>query len=341
MSQEASPAPVARRRAPRGPGVRIGAGPLLLAAVGIAAFGAGGLTGAYLHAARARARDLVVAVNGAPISRQHLMRRMETWNVEGATVGDRAILSLVNDELWLQFAASRGVAPTNEEVELEFAEARQAPDFSAKLARSRKTLNEVRRAIRVALAQYKVLTRGVKATEADARRFYQANINPANPRARWVTPETIRISAVFTRDRAQADRARALLDTGAPFSEVVERYSVDEASRATGGQLPDVVRGRVKARIPGLDEIVFGMRSGDTIGPIRVADHWVILRCRERIPQQVVPYEQVRRSAMQGAVMLAAGERPQKVLQEFARFRQDAKLQAFWRHYEPALVLGR
>src|SRR5579883_2436003 len=83
----------------------------------------GGIIGAALMRQRYKAQQVVLAVNGAIITKDELFRRMEQ------ALGHRIAQQMVNEELYIQFARAKGVAPTEAQVEAAYQKLLSQPNF--------------------------------------------------------------------------------------------------------------------------------------------------------------------------------------------------------------------
>ncbi|MBA2240713.1 MAG: peptidyl-prolyl cis-trans isomerase, partial [Solirubrobacterales bacterium] len=115
---------------------------------------------------------------------------------------------------------------------------------------------------------------------------YEANID------QFTTPETRDVRLVLTRDRAEADAALAELadDSSAEsFERVARKYSVDEATKDTGGLREAVAEGQSE---PALDGAIFTAAPGVLAGPIETEAGFYILQVENVNPEEVVPFSE-------------------------------------------------
>ncbi|MBM3493766.1 MAG: hypothetical protein FJX72_05510, partial [Armatimonadetes bacterium] len=163
---------------------------LILAAT--AAFAIGGVAGALAarrHYHRS-ATPMVVIVNGSPLRRDPLRFRCEQ------RYGVETVLRHVADELSRQFAVSKGCWPDDSEVAGLLSRERAKPDYHESLAMAGLTEEEYEERLRLELAEVKLLTKGVAVSDAEVRAFYERNIDPANPGARFHTRGRVQVSAI-------------------------------------------------------------------------------------------------------------------------------------------------
>jgi peptidyl-prolyl cis-trans isomerase C len=130
--------------------------------------------------------------------------------------------------------------------------------------------------------------------EAELRAFYDAN------RERFNKPETVRVSVIVVKDRAQADEA-ARLARGAQgqsnkgFRELVDRFSTDAESKLRGGDLRYFTRDSTEVPRP-VVEAAFGLgRTGDVAGPIAADRAFYIIKQTGRRGAVSRTFDQARR----------------------------------------------
>ena len=103
--------------------------------------------------------------------------------------------------------------------------------------------------------------------------------------------EEVRLRLILSETREQADAVMALLGQGSNFEAVAAQRSVDEASRALGGDLGYVT--------PDLLPLVYASAianqpSGAVLGPVDAGGRWAILRIEDRRAETPPTLEQAR-----------------------------------------------
>jgi parvulin-like peptidyl-prolyl isomerase len=306
--------------------------PLLIAV--ILALIVGLATGGLLVRQRYKAREVVVAVNGAPIDQADFYRRLESQT------GDVVIRKMVGEALYLQFARKLGKAPKETDVEAKLQDLLTQPDFQKKLVTSHLSLDDIRQQLRSQVARESVLTKDVPVTEAEAHHFYEVNTDPHNFKALFYTPESAAIEVIIDPDREECDKASRAIQNGVPFENAVAVYSRD-ATRITGGRLPPILRGRTTSgKFPELEQAIFSLRIGGVVGPIKVAGSWWLIRCLDRAPAAQQTYAQVKEQCYLGAALSKLSNADAiKIERDFVDFQRHATVQAFWTRYTQAVDL--
>jgi parvulin-like peptidyl-prolyl isomerase len=296
----------------------------LLVLTGMALTAAGIVVGVLITRAKHSAQQVVVSVNGHNISKATLIERVE------ATAGPNTLRTLVDDELHLQFAQQKGLAPDNRAVEARYASVARQPDFLRKLAANHLTPELYKRGLRAEMAAEAVMTAGVQITDAEVRQYYQTQIAKNNPTARYYLPSTIVIRIMVIGSATRAQNAAQALQSGIPFADVANRYS-DDTSHNRGGLIPPFQRGRTKiAGIPGLEDAIFALKVGDHWGPRAFGKAWWLVRCEDKTPERILPFVEVADDCHTSALMAkAAPINGRRVTAEFEDFKRHAIIQTF------------
>ena len=157
----------------------------------------------------------------------------------------------------------------------------------------------------------KVTQDATKVTDADIQEYYDKN------KRRFAQPERRDLRVVLTKTEAKADQAYSALDDGQGWKQVVNEYSIDEASKAQGGLLPAVAKGQ---QDKALDEAVFSAKKGELEGPVKTQFGWYVFEVTKITPASQQSLDQSKDTIRN----LLRSERQQKALDQFVKdFRED------------------
>jgi foldase protein PrsA len=157
----------------------------------------------------------------------------------------------------------------------------------------------------------KVTEDATKVTDADIQEYYEKN------KRRFAQPERRDLRVVLTKTEARADQARNALNDGQSWKQVVNEYSIDEASKAQAGLLPAVAKGQ---QDKALDDAVFEAKKGELEGPVKTQFGWYVFEVDKITPASQQSLEQSKDTIRN----LLRSERQQKALDEFVKgFRED------------------
>lgn len=131
----------------------------------------------------------------------------------------------------------------------------------------------------------------IKLTRRDVERWHRANLD------KYSAPEQVRASHILIAPadgseaahgaaRARADSLRRALVAGADFAALARRFSDDEPTRASGGELGTFGHGVV---LEELEKAAFALRSGDLSDVVKSPEGYHLLQVHEYLPPVVQP----------------------------------------------------
>ncbi len=191
----------------------------------------------------------------------------------------------------LTSAAQREAATRSPEALKEFARGLVVRQVLAERARKAglDRTTAFKRARRQALDQwlYRYVRRQVEAEavvpEDTVRAFYEAH------RADFQMPARRAVWEILVPTEAEARRLQTLLAT-TEFTELARRYSRRPGAATTGGYLGFVTQEQLGA----IGATVFAAREGEVLGPLRIADGYVLLRVGALQPERPMTLEEAR-----------------------------------------------
>jgi foldase protein PrsA len=152
-----------------------------------------------------------------------------------------------------------------------------------------------------------------KVSDADVEEYYEKN------QKRFAQPERRDLLIVLTKTEAKADAAKAALDSGQPWKQVVKQYSIDETTKAQGGKLAAVAKGQ---QDKALEDAVFAASKGEVEGPVKTQFGWYVFEVEKITPASQQSLEQSRDTIKN----LLRSQRQQKTLDAFIKdFREEYK----------------
>lgn len=138
--------------------------------------------------------------------------------------------------------------------------------------------------------EYVVLavTRSARApavTEDAMRHYYEAHTDE------FTTHEEVVASHILLKSRDAAEAVLAELTAGADFAALARARSADAATRADGGRLSTIRRGRMTAQF---EQAVFALQRGETSGVVKDAAGFHVIRVHQRSPAALQPFDAVK-----------------------------------------------
>jgi parvulin-like peptidyl-prolyl isomerase len=159
----------------------------------------------------------------------------------------------------------------------------------------------------------KVTEKETKVTDSDIEDYYEKN------KKRFAQPERRDLNVVLTKSEAKANEAKQALEDGESWKAVAKEYSIDEASKAQGGKLPDVAKGQ---QDKAFDEAIFEASKGEIAGPVKTQFGWYVFEVTKVKPESQQTLEQSKETIKN----LLRSQKQQKALDDFIKeFREDYK----------------
>jgi foldase protein PrsA len=189
------------------------------------------------------------------------------------------VVGLLVSYKWIQGEADeQGIKVSDAEVKKSFdAQKKQNfpkdADFKKFLEQSGQSQEDILLRVKLDLLSQKIRDKVVKGkdkvSDAQIQSFYDKN------KERFSQPETRDVEIVLTKTQAKADEALQALQGGESWAQVVKRYSIDQASKAQGGKLPNTAKGTLEKN---LDSEVFGADKGEISGPVKTQFGYYVFR---------------------------------------------------------------
>jgi foldase protein PrsA len=159
----------------------------------------------------------------------------------------------------------------------------------------------------------KVTAKESKVSDSDVQDYYNKN------KTRFAQPERRNLRVVLTKTQAKAKQAKAALAKGQSWKSVSKKFSIDQASKAQGGNLPDVTKGQQERAF---DQAIFAAKKGQTQGPVKTQFGWYVFEVSKITPAS----QQSLGQSQQTIKNLLRSQRQQKALDKWIKdFRQRYK----------------
>jgi parvulin-like peptidyl-prolyl isomerase len=130
-------------------------------------------------------------------------------------------------------------------------------------------------------------------TDGDLQTYYTAN------KDKYVEPERAKISHILVKDEGQANDLLKRLKDGGDFAAIAKESSQDEATKGTGGRIPeDIPKG---APVPGIGDAneigaaIFAAQAPNLLDrPFKTDKGWEIVKVEEKQAQRQKSFEEVQ-----------------------------------------------
>lgn len=193
----------------------------------------------------------------------------------------------------------------------------------------KKELIEIEKSI-LAKKYFEKKAKKLNINEREIKEYYKKN------KERYKEPEGVHVKHILIYIPKDADKAtekkalekakqiRAQILKGAKFEELAKIYSDDAGSKKKGGDLGIIKKGQT---IPEFEKEIFKLKPGEISRPIRSSYGYHIVKVEEKIPEKILPFEEVKD--------LVKKDYLQKKQEELMR----QILQKLYQEYQPKIYL--
>lgn len=212
-------------------------------------------------------------------------------------------------------SADRGVKLSDAEVKKDFDKQRLASfpkdkDYLAFLKSSGNTQEDLLYRVKIQSLSTKLRTKILEGTDkvsdAQITNYYNKN------KIRFATPEQRDLRIILTKTEAQAKKARAAIDGGQSFASVARKYSIDQATKADGGELTGVPKGQQEKS---LDAATFKAPMNKVSGPVKTQFGYYVFDVTKITPSKQQPLSSSKASIKQ----LLISQKQQTTLDTFVK----------------------
>ena len=210
------------------------------------------------------------------------------------------VMQFLISSAWIEGeSADRGVKISDADVKKDFDKQRQQSfpkdkDYQAFLKSSGYVQEDLLYRIKVQNLSTKLRTKVLEGTDKVSNPqitdYYNKN------KARFAQPEKRDLRIVLTKTEEQANKAKALLESGQSFKTVAAKYSIDQGTRDNGGLLAAVPKGQQEKA---LDDATFKAERGKVGGPVKTQFGYYVFQVVKITPGTQQTLEQSKASIKQ------------------------------------------
>jgi len=183
-------------------------------------------------------------------------------------------------------------------------------DFNKFLKTSGMTMNDLLFRVKVDVLTQQVRQKIVqgkdKVSDAAVTNYYNKN------KARFAQPERRDLLVVLTKTQAQANKAKAAIQSGTAWKDVAKKYSIDQASKAQGGKLPGVAKGQQEKSF---DSAIFSAKKNQLEGPVKTQFGYYVFKVTKVTPAS----QQTEQQAHDTIVNLLRSQQEQNAINNFVK----------------------
>ncbi len=278
-----------------------------------------------VSASLAQGGDVVISVNGKPVTRAEYVTRMEVLPNMGRMSGGSfvpgapgllTLQQIINELLMIDLAREQGVAVTEAEVDAELAHrTKRNPDFEKTYASL--GMEIMRHDLRVQVAEFKLSTKSVTITPFEIEAYYNGN------KARYYTlPKRYTLSLIAVRTPEARAKVDSELAAGKAFAVVAREQSVDP-SRFNDGRMGDLSAEDLSDR---LKELTAVAKKGDVLPWLDQSGVQARIRIDEIKASEVLALDDTLREEIRRRLMLDRGQTQNNVPALMREMRAKVKI---------------
>jgi parvulin-like peptidyl-prolyl isomerase len=235
-------------------------------------------------------------------------------------LADGATSDLILTRWVLGEAEERGIEVSDREIDQELQNVIKQQFGSQKafdkfLKQSGFTLDEARERVKLQLVsqriQSDVLPKEPEITSDEIQTFYDAN------KSQFETPESRDVRVVLTKTESDAAQAKAELEKDSSpkgWEAVTKKYSIDEATKDTGGLRQQVIQGQSE---PALDKEIYESSEGELVGPFKANAGYYVIQVEKINPAETTSLADATDDIKQALVTARQNEVAQNFQDDF------------------------
>ena len=221
---------------------------------------------------------------------------------------------LVMLEVLREQAPKFGIMVADSDVEAQVAEIQDMfqgdqKRFDDALKKQKLTLDQLKESLRERLLiddMKAAVTKDVTVTDDEVKAYYDGHkadytepevrdarhilISPF-PSATGGGPTVTASASDWEAAKAEAEKVRGEIQNGADFGAEARKYSDDAATRDSGGELGNIVRGQT---VPEFEQAVFALKKGELSQPVKTEYGYHLIQVTDITPEAQLPYDQVK-----------------------------------------------
>lgn len=215
------------------------------------------------------------------------------------TLAFQALEDLVNQKLLMHLAADLGLIPTKEEVEKEIEFKRSLnPNFIDRLTDRGFNISQIRKNLKMELAQEKVLTKGIQVTMEEVDNYIKRN-----PK-QFITPAIADLYWIYVKSERAKKRVDQELISGQSFRAVATRYSEYPNAERLKGRFPQRVIGSMP---PKIQNIAKKHKIGQKTEWIPIQNGYAKFFIEQKTEEKPIKMDEKRKVALKRRLALQRG----------------------------------
>lgn len=215
--------------------------------------------------------EAVATVNGEEITKDQLYENMDP------SMKQSALDQMISDKLVEQEAVKQNIEITESDVDQEIAMYEKSFGSIEKLEEALKsssmTMEALREDIHRELLLTKLLGSQITVTDDDVKQIFDDN------KSAFDTPEQVRTSIITVATEEEANDVIKQLNEGKDFAELAKSTSLDEYTKANGGDTDFFAKGEQEEAI---EEAAFKLAKDEVSGAVKTSGGYTVIKLTDR-----------------------------------------------------------
>lgn len=228
-------------------------------------------------------KKYVASINGLKISKDELHDELV------ANYGTDVLQSLVNQKMIEMEIKKEGIKVPRTDVDEEVEKYKEGYGGEAAFKRALKASGikaaDFENNIKEYLALKKLMEKRITITEKEMQSYFNEN------KDQFEQKEQVTASHILVKDKASANHVVKKLSEGENFAALAGKYSTDEMTSASGGNLGTFGRGET---VKELEDAVFSMKVREISAPVKTEYGYHIIKLEGKIKAKKADYEAVK-----------------------------------------------
>ncbi|AIS53424.1 foldase protein PrsA [Thermoanaerobacter kivui] len=217
-------------------------------------------------------------------------------------VKENVLENLITQKLLLQEARKRNITVSDKEINSEYEKEKEVNKDVTK--------EDVKNYLLITKL-FDEYTKDVKVTPEEVKKYYDDNKSQF---------EVVKASHILVNDEKTADEIYNRLMRGEDFASLAKEYSIDTATKDSGGDLGEFPRG---VMVSEFDQVVFSLKKGEISKPVKTTYGYHIIKSEGAT---VKPFEEVKDSIENH---LLNNKKNEVIKEKYSDLEKAAKIQKF------------
>ncbi|WP_410771896.1 peptidylprolyl isomerase [Fontibacillus sp. BL9] len=240
----------------------------------------------------AKKAEAVATVNGAEITKDQLYDEMST-----AGADQTALEKLITKELINQEAKKQNIAVTEADIDKELEsylkDYGSEENLNQALAQAGMTMDLLRENIQMNKLLTQLLEPQVEVTDEQIKQTFE------DYKSSFDTPEQVRASIILVKTEAEANEIIKELKEGKDFAELAKSKSLDEATKANGGDTDFFARGQMEEAV---ENAAFKLAKDEISGAVKTEGGYQVIKLTDRKEAHSATLEEKKEEIREGLV---------------------------------------